>query len=114
MVNALIQAIPSIFNVMLVCLMFWLIFAIIGVSIFGGKFVKCVDETSGETLPTSVVSGRNECLALHDAGRPYVWFNSRINFDTVPNAYLALFQVVRACFLDSYCTSRKPSQMNPP
>nr|CAD7200415.1 unnamed protein product [Timema douglasi] len=49
-VNALMYAIPSIFNVLLVCLVFWLIFSIMGVQFFGGKFFKCVDE-EGELLP---------------------------------------------------------------
>ena len=39
-VNALIQAIPSIFNVLLVCLILWLIFAIMGVQMFAGKYFK--------------------------------------------------------------------------
>ena len=41
-VNALIQAIPSIFNVLLVCLILWLIFAIMGVQMFAGKFHKVI------------------------------------------------------------------------
>ena len=36
-VNALVGALPSIFNVLLVCLIFWLIFAIIGVNTFMGR-----------------------------------------------------------------------------
>ncbi|XP_033312286.1 sodium channel protein 60E-like isoform X4 [Bombus bifarius] len=52
-VNALMYAIPSIFNVLLVCLVFWLIFSIMGVQFFGGKFFKCVDEY-GELLDISV------------------------------------------------------------
>ena len=39
-VNALVQAIPSIFNVLLVCIIFWLIFAIMGVQLFAGKFYR--------------------------------------------------------------------------
>lgn len=46
-------AIPSIFNVLLVCLVFWLIFSIMGVQFFGGKFFKCVNEY-GELLDISV------------------------------------------------------------
>jgi len=46
-------AIPSIFNVLLVCLVFWLIFSIMGVQFFGGKFFKCVNEM-GELLPITV------------------------------------------------------------
>jgi voltage-gated sodium channel type II alpha len=41
-VNALVQAIPSIFNVLLVCLIFWLIFAIMGVQLFNGKYHKVI------------------------------------------------------------------------
>lgn len=52
-VNALMYAIPSIFNVLLVCLVFWLIFSIMGVQFFGGKFFKCVDG-EGELLPLEV------------------------------------------------------------
>ena len=39
-VNALIKAIPSIFNVLVVCLILWLIFAIMGVQMFAGKYYK--------------------------------------------------------------------------
>jgi hypothetical protein len=52
-VNALMYAIPSIFNVLLVCLVFWLIFSIMGVQFFGGKFFKCVDD-NGERLSVNV------------------------------------------------------------
>jgi hypothetical protein len=52
-VNALMYAIPSIFNVLLVCLVFWLIFYIMGVQFFGGKFFKCVNE-EGTLLPLTV------------------------------------------------------------
>ncbi|XP_063241050.1 sodium channel protein 60E-like [Bacillus rossius redtenbacheri] len=86
-VNALMYAIPSIFNVLLVCLVFWLIFSIMGVQFFGGKFFKCVDE-EGELLPVDEVAHRMECLELN-----YTWVNSKISFDNVGNAYLALFQV---------------------
>ncbi len=39
-VNALVGALPSIFNVFLVCVIFWLIFAIVGVNTFMGKFQR--------------------------------------------------------------------------
>ena len=81
-------AIPSIFNVLLVCLVFWLIFSIMGVQFFGGKFYKCVDEFE-ERLPIDVVNDKWEC-----AEKNYTWVNSKITFDHVGHAYLALFQVV--------------------
>ncbi|KAK8392889.1 hypothetical protein O3P69_013130 [Scylla paramamosain] len=86
-VNALMYAIPSIFNVLLVCLVFWLIFSIMGVQMFGGKFYKCIDH-HGEILPLKIVENKTDCLAKN-----YTWINSKINFDHVGFAYLALFQV---------------------
>ncbi|XP_055533096.1 sodium channel protein 60E isoform X2 [Wyeomyia smithii] len=86
-VNALMYAIPSIFNVLLVCLVFWLIFSIMGVQFFGGKFFKCVDD-DGELLPIDIVNDRWQCDALN-----YSWINSKITFDHVGMGYLALFQV---------------------
>lgn len=92
-VNALIQAIPSIFNVLLVCLVFWLIFSIMGVQLFGGRFHKCVDADS-ETINATIVPNKNVCLTLRAQGMNYTWANSKINFDNVGMAYLSLFQVV--------------------
>lgn len=80
-------AIPSIFNVLLVCLVFWLIFSIMGVQFFGGKFFKCLDE-NGELLNISIVNDQWQCLSKN-----YSWVNSKINFDHVGMGYLALFQV---------------------
>ena len=82
-------AIPSIFNVLLVCLVFWLIFSIMGVQFFGGKFYKCVDHDNFR-LPVNVVKDKWEC-----ADKNFSWVNSKITFDHVGHAYLALFQVVR-------------------
>ena len=39
-IAALIGALPSIANVMAVCIIFWLIFAIMGVQLFAGKYFK--------------------------------------------------------------------------
>lgn len=87
-VNALVQAIPSIFNVLLVCLIFWLIFAIMGVQLFAGKYYKCVDPKDGKTLNHEIIPDKNVCIAEN-----YKWENSKMNFDHVGNAYLCLFQV---------------------
>ncbi|CRK95854.1 CLUMA_CG009301, isoform A [Clunio marinus] len=86
-VNALMYAIPSIFNVLLVCLVFWLIFSIMGVQFFGGKFFKCLDE-NGELLNISIVNDKLQCEYYN-----YSWVNSKITFDHVGMGYLALFQV---------------------
>uniref|UniRef100_A0A8C4E7Z0 Sodium channel protein n=1 Tax=Dicentrarchus labrax TaxID=13489 RepID=A0A8C4E7Z0_DICLA len=90
-VNALLGAIPSIMNVLLVCLIFWLIFSIMGVNLFAGKYYYCVNTTTDETFPIDVVNNKSECLNLvNDSAR---WKNVKINFDNVGAGYLALLQV---------------------
>lgn len=90
MVNALIQAIPAIFNVLLVCLIFWLIFSIMGVQLFLGKFYQCIDSETKKKINASFIPNKLACLNTNGTE----WFNPQINFDNVLNAYLALFQVV--------------------
>ncbi|KAF3698987.1 Sodium channel protein type 3 subunit alpha [Channa argus] len=98
-VNALIGAIPSIMNVLLVCLIFWLIFSIMGVNLFAGKFGKCVNRT-GFTHSVSVVNNKSECLAMNDT--QFYWTKVKVNFDNVGLGYLSLLQVniLQAFFFD--------------
>ncbi|KAL2076414.1 hypothetical protein ACEWY4_027990 [Coilia grayii] len=90
-VNALLGAIPSIMNVLLVCLIFWLIFSIMGVNLFAGKYYHCVNSTTGEMLPLLLVNNKSECLAQRNNSAR--WKNVKINFDNVGAGYLALLQV---------------------
>uniref|UniRef100_A0A1A8MFN3 Sodium channel protein n=1 Tax=Nothobranchius pienaari TaxID=704102 RepID=A0A1A8MFN3_9TELE len=93
-VNALVGAIPSIMNVLLVCLIFWLIFSIMGVNLFAGKYYYCYNETSEEYFPVDVVNNRTQCFALINENNTEVrWKNVKINFDNVGAGYLALLQV---------------------
>ncbi|KAG8510394.1 Sodium channel protein type 9 subunit alpha, partial [Galemys pyrenaicus] len=92
-VNALIGAIPSIMNVLLVCLIFWLIFSIMGVNLFAGKFYECVNTTDGSRFPSNIVSNRSECLALMNVSQNVRWKNLKVNFDNVGLGYLSLLQV---------------------
>lgn len=95
-VNALVGAIPSIMNVLLVCLIFWLIFSIMGVNLFAGKYYFCYNETAEDMFPPDEVNNKSECLALIKANISEVrWKNVKINFDNVGAGYLALLQVVR-------------------
>ena len=95
MVNALFAALPSIANVLVVSLLFWLIFSILGVHFFAGKFYKCVDENNTQ-LPASVIASKAECLNRTMDG--YRWINSKVTFDNVLAGFLALMQVVRCDF----------------
>nr|AWJ68263.1 putative voltage-dependent sodium channel 1 [Hirudo verbana] len=89
-VNALIQAIPSILNVLLVCLVFWLIFSIMGVNLFMGRFGRCLD-SDGVVVNDSSLN-RTFCDDP-SIGHNMTWFNPKITFDNVLIGYLALFQV---------------------
>uniref|UniRef100_A0A8C5N9C9 Sodium channel protein type 3 subunit alpha-like n=1 Tax=Gouania willdenowi TaxID=441366 RepID=A0A8C5N9C9_GOUWI len=91
-VNALIGAIPSIMNVLLVCLIFWLIFSIMGVNLFAGKFGRCVNRT-GYVHEAANVNNRSECEANNNTTL-YYWSKVKVNFDNVGAGYLALLQVV--------------------
>uniref|UniRef100_A0A8C6VCG8 Sodium channel protein n=1 Tax=Naja naja TaxID=35670 RepID=A0A8C6VCG8_NAJNA len=88
-VNALVGAIPSIMNVLLVCLIFWLIFSIMGVNLFAGTFFECVNKTDGERISHLIVPFKNVCETL-DYAR---WRNVKVNFDNVGAGYLSLLQV---------------------
>ncbi|XP_034562883.1 sodium channel protein type 2 subunit alpha-like [Notolabrus celidotus] len=90
-VNALIGAIPSIMNVLLVCLIFWLIFSIMGVNLFAGKFGRCVNRT-GYIYEAAFINNKSDCEALNDTSQ-YYWTKVKVNFDNVGAGYLALLQV---------------------
>nr|AAA58644.1 sodium channel alpha subunit [Homo sapiens] len=92
-VNALVGAIPSIMNVLLVCLIFWLIFSIMGVNLFAGKFGRCINQTEGDLpLNYTIVNNKSQCESLNLTGELY-WTKVKVNFDNVGAGYLALLQV---------------------
>ncbi|XP_050192234.1 LOW QUALITY PROTEIN: sodium channel protein type 10 subunit alpha-like [Myiozetetes cayanensis] len=83
-VNALLGAIPSIFNVLLVCIVFWLLFNILGVKWLGKRFSKCILQEGD----ISLINNKSDCYAY--GGN---WTNYPVNFDNVGIGYLALLQV---------------------
>ena len=66
-VNALFSAIPGIANVSFVCLLFYLIFGILGLNLFMGKMYYCADVTdsSAQLVP--------ERMGLADAAMTKTW-----------------------------------------
>ena len=102
-VNALIQAIPSILNVLLVCLVFWLIFSIMGVNLFKEKYGRCVDAL-GDKLSHEEIFNITFCLYPENVEKNYSWIVPDISFDNVIVGYLALLQIVRITFiLSGHC-----------
>uniref|UniRef100_A0A670JEV8 Sodium channel protein n=1 Tax=Podarcis muralis TaxID=64176 RepID=A0A670JEV8_PODMU len=92
-VNALLGAIPSIMNVLLVCLIFWLIFSIMGVNLFAGKFYHCINTTTGDMFSIDEVDNQTQCEELIERNETARWKNVKVNFDNVGLGYLSLLQV---------------------
>uniref|UniRef100_A0A7S3G720 Ion transport domain-containing protein n=1 Tax=Palpitomonas bilix TaxID=652834 RepID=A0A7S3G720_9EUKA len=119
-VGALFRSVKSIFNVMLVCVMVWLIFGILGVELMKGKFAHCdipnwngseweqsgfetrVFSTDDSFLLSAQSSGNvvwanetcrgDECLCPSVDGVQY-WINHPFNFDNLGIAFMSLFVV---------------------
>eukprot|EP00347_Sterkiella_histriomuscorum_P013361 403365010 len=86
-VKALAKAIPSIANVTIITLLFFLIFGIIATSYFKGKFFFC--NTTGITLPNILVINQKwECI---NAGG--TWMNSQYGFDNILDSVQTMFQM---------------------
>lgn len=84
-VETLFRTIPAIFNVLMVSVLFHLVFGILGVNFFSGKFYWC------ETEPDAVDDTLDKVACL--AGG-YVWKNPDVaNFDNIFNSMLALFEI---------------------
>ena len=79
-VTALLDSLAAIFNVLIVIIIFWLVFAIIGVDLFAGKLHCC----SNSSFPS-----RSECEK-----NGFNWVNSRFNFDNIGEAMITLFVVI--------------------
>jgi len=83
-VDAIFKCLPAFINIGLVSWLVYLVFAIMGVQLWAGKFWSCND--------TSVESVK-QCTGLMADGTARVWANKPLNFDNVLNAQLTLFEV---------------------
>eukprot|EP01083_Nonionella_stella_P162263 532512_1 len=92
-VSALFKSVVAVGNLILMCLVIWLVFGILGVSMFSGMFYSCNDPSvqhMSECVGTFNVTSEfiNEALVL-----PREWANSRSNFDNIGAAFLTLFSI---------------------
>ncbi|XP_019721876.1 sodium channel protein type 4 subunit alpha B-like isoform X2 [Hippocampus comes] len=93
-VTTLFAAFPFILDVLLACLTLWLIFGIVGVNMFAGKFFYCINATYQDVFHTQDINNKTDCIYLIEENFTEVrWKNSPINFDNVGIAYLSLLQV---------------------
>ena len=81
-VISLMKAGPAIINVMVVMLLFWTIFGILGVQVFKGTFYQC---SPSETLANLTEAG---CLAAGGG-----WLRYSPGFDNIFEAIVTLFEV---------------------
>ena len=81
-VISLMKAGPAIINVMVVMLLFWTIFGILGVQVFKGTFYQC---SPSETLANLTEA---ECLAAGGG-----WLRYSPGFDNIFEAIVTLFEV---------------------
>lgn len=89
----------------MICLIFWLIFSILGVQLFGGRFARCLHRDTLDIVNYSVVNNRTQCCEIDLASNMtlcdvannqsgiYLWEDTNINFNHVGMASIALFQV---------------------
>ena len=85
-VNALLASIPAMTNVILVCGLFLMIFAIMGISFFKGQYFSCKRLSASEL---ELVFTKWDCYNY--GGK---WGNARSNFDNIGLAMLSLFEMM--------------------
>ena len=92
--GALVAACPALANVCILLMAVFLIFAILGLSLFMGRFFACNKEDA---------TGKGDCTGSFDAGEgfivPAVWANPALDgfgstsFDNIGASFLILFEV---------------------
>lgn len=93
--KVLAVTLPSMFSMLLVILVIWLVFSVIGVNLFAGKFSYCYNETSEELFSFYVVNNMTECFSLMDQNFSEVnWKTWTFNFDNVGMGFLSLLIMV--------------------
>eukprot|EP00347_Sterkiella_histriomuscorum_P005312 403357086 len=91
-VSALLMALPNILNVIIISLLFYVIFGIIGINYFKGSFFSCYTDNSYTSSHRKIilqnVYDKFDCLNYGG-----IWVNHDQNFDNIIQAILTLFQV---------------------
>ncbi|XP_035388604.1 voltage-dependent T-type calcium channel subunit alpha-1I-like isoform X2 [Electrophorus electricus] len=79
-VETLITSLKPIGNIVLICCAFFIIFGILGVQLFKGKFYYCVG------LDVKNITNKSDCLLAK-----YKWVHHKYNFDNLGQALMSLF-----------------------
>jgi hypothetical protein len=97
-VNCLLASIPSMFNVVLVCLLFYLIFSILFLQFFRGQFWYCAGKQAGSATEFSSDFTLVKDMEVHNwqeckRNPEYTWIQYDAHFDNVLFAFQSLFEV---------------------
>ncbi|XP_076852259.1 voltage-dependent T-type calcium channel subunit alpha-1I-like, partial [Brachyhypopomus gauderio] len=79
-VETLITSLKPIGNIVLICCAFFIIFGILGVQLFKGKFFYCLG------LDVKNITNKSDCLLAN-----YKWVHHKYNFDNLGQALMSLF-----------------------
>ncbi|XP_058851928.1 voltage-dependent T-type calcium channel subunit alpha-1H-like isoform X2 [Acipenser ruthenus] len=79
-VETLITSLRPIGNIVLICCAFFIIFGILGVQLFKGKFYYC------DGFDTKNITNKSDCLQTN-----YRWIRRKYNFDNLGQALMSLF-----------------------
>ncbi|KAF6257951.1 Ion transport protein-domain-containing protein [Scenedesmus sp. NREL 46B-D3] len=85
-VDALFASLPPLGNIVLVCLLFYLVFGIMGVHLLAGRMYSCQDP-QGNLLQSEYVLPQGQHITRE------WWVNRVANFDNILVAILTLFQI---------------------
>ncbi|XP_074649472.1 voltage-dependent T-type calcium channel subunit alpha-1H-like [Tubulanus polymorphus] len=81
-VQTLLSSLRPIGNIVLICCTFFIIFGILGVQLFKGKFFHCVGPGD-----MTIIHNKTEC----ESDPENMWVNRKYNFDNLGQALMALF-----------------------
>ncbi|XP_037622668.1 sodium channel protein type 4 subunit alpha B-like isoform X1 [Sebastes umbrosus] len=101
-VQVLVRSVSSMVNVLLVFLFVWLVFSVMGVNLFAGKFYYCFNDTSEVLFSSEDVENKSMChslMYLENASEVH-WKNSISNYDDVLSGYLSLLHVATSNWMD--------------
>lgn len=110
--TAVAQSVPQVGNVFALCMIVYIIFGVVGRSLFAGKFFSCNDsdvKTSAECVGF-FLAFPDGALSLQEASArgvpsgaillPRVWSNARFSFDHIGVGFLALLEMTSLKWID--------------
>lgn len=86
-VATLFSSLQQIGNIVFICASFFIIFGILGVQMFKGKYYYCDGVSEFDTS----VKNKDDCLARKEHHPNTEWRNQRYNFDDLGGALMSLF-----------------------